>query len=76
MPTPFKRHSRHRTMNRRNKNWTLKSEAHGKCSNCGAAKPGHAVCPGCGFYNGKLVLPKKTRKSKKDKNTGGESEES
>jgi large subunit ribosomal protein L32 len=35
-----------------------------KCSNCGAAKLPHKVCPECGFYNGKLIIPKKVKKSK------------
>lgn len=26
------------------------------CSDCGAAKPAHIVCPSCGTYNGRQVL--------------------
>jgi large subunit ribosomal protein L32 len=27
-----------------------------KCSNCGAKKPQHQVCPSCGYYDGRQVL--------------------
>ncbi len=76
MPNPKRRHSRHRTMNRRNKNWKLTTTDTSACSNCGAARPGHTVCPACGFYKGKLVVVKKTKKTKKDKSTETPKEES
>ena len=28
------------------------------CSNCGAAKLMHRVCPECGFYRGKMAIEK------------------
>ncbi|HNM05254.1 MAG TPA: 50S ribosomal protein L32, partial [Leptospiraceae bacterium] len=34
------------------------------CSNCGAFILPHRVCPACGFYNGKLAVPPKVKKSK------------
>jgi large subunit ribosomal protein L32 len=34
-----------------------------KCSNCGAVKLPHKICHECGFYNGKLIMPKKVKKS-------------
>jgi large subunit ribosomal protein L32 len=34
-----------------------------KCSNCGAAKLPHKICPECGFYNDKLVVAKKVKKA-------------
>ena len=69
MANPKRRHTRHRTMKRRDKCWKLTTAGSSTCSNCGATRPGHTVCPSCGFYNGKLILAKKTRKSKK-KNEG------
>ncbi|MGB5157299.1 large ribosomal subunit protein bL32 [Desulfobacterium sp. N47] len=30
-----------------------------KCSQCGEAKPGHTVCPECGYYNGREVIKQK-----------------
>jgi large subunit ribosomal protein L32 len=34
----------------------------GKCSNCGAPKRAHRVCPECGFYDGKQVVAEKEAK--------------
>jgi large subunit ribosomal protein L32 len=33
------------------------------CKNCGAFILPHRVCPSCGFYDGKLVVPPKIKKS-------------
>jgi len=30
------------------------------CSNCGASKLMHRVCPECGFYRGKMAVEKAT----------------
>ncbi|MFH2204413.1 MAG: 50S ribosomal protein L32 [Elusimicrobiota bacterium] len=76
MANPKRRQTRHRTMSRRNKNWSLKVEATSSCSNCGAARPGHTVCPSCGFYNGKLVIAKKDKKSKSAKGKETKEEDS
>jgi large subunit ribosomal protein L32 len=75
MPNPKRRHTNHRTGNRRNKNWNLSVAGSSKCSNCGALRPGHTVCPDCGFYNGKLVLAKKAKKTKKQTDAGPEEKE-
>jgi large subunit ribosomal protein L32 len=29
------------------------------CSNCGAKKLPHIVCPSCGFYSGKAIIEQK-----------------
>ncbi|MDX1958826.1 MAG: 50S ribosomal protein L32 [Leptospiraceae bacterium] len=34
------------------------------CKNCGAFILPHRVCPSCGHYDGKLVVPPKVKKSK------------
>ena len=31
-----------------------------RCSNCGAVMAPHRVCPSCGYYNGRFVLPVKS----------------
>ncbi len=31
-----------------------------KCSQCGAPKRPHRICPSCGYYNGRQVLSSKT----------------
>ncbi|HRG46467.1 MAG: 50S ribosomal protein L32 [Leptospiraceae bacterium] len=36
------------------------------CSNCSAFILSHRVCPACGFYNGKLVVAPKIKKSKQE----------
>jgi len=32
-----------------------------KCSNCGADKLSHRVCPSCGYYKGRQVMTIKSR---------------
>lgn len=64
MATVFRRHSRKRTGNRRSRNWQLKLGGTSACGNCGAERAPHTICAQCGFYDGKLVLPKKVKKKK------------
>ncbi len=64
MPNPKRKHSPHRRDCRRSANSKITAENSNKCSNCGAPKMPHRVCPECGFYNGQLVVPKKAKKSK------------
>ena len=63
MPNPKRKHTPHRRDSRRSANSKLCSPNSSKCSNCGSPKLPHRVCPECGFYNGKLVIPKKVKKS-------------
>lgn len=37
----------------------------GKCSNCGAKKLSHRVCPVCGYYKGKQVITIKSSSNAK-----------
>lgn len=37
----------------------------GKCSNCGAKKLSHRVCPVCGYYKGKQVITIKAKGGEK-----------
>lgn len=46
-----------------------------ECGHCHQTKAPHTVCPHCGFYNGKLVVPKKEKKSKKAQAGGPQGEE-
>jgi large subunit ribosomal protein L32 len=66
MPNPKRRHTPHRRDCRRSANSKLAAPNSCKCSNCGAAKLSHRVCPECGFYNGVLIVPKKAKRSAKD----------
>ena len=51
---------------RRAANWRLVSANLSKCSNCGHAMASHHVCPGCGFYNGELMVPRKVKKKEEE----------
>jgi large subunit ribosomal protein L32 len=42
-----------------------------KCSNCGVAKLPHKICQECGFYNGKLIMSKKVKKSAESVESSG-----
>jgi large subunit ribosomal protein L32 len=63
MPNPKRKHTPHRRDSRRSANSKLDNPGISKCSNCGAAKQPHKVCPECGFYNGKLIVPRKVKKT-------------
>ena len=64
MPNPKRRHTRSRRDSRRTKNWTLVKNNLSRCPQCGAMRMPHRVCPGCGFYDGKLVVAAKVKKTK------------
>ncbi len=64
MANPKKKHTPMRRDMRRSANFKLEAPSASNCSNCGAAKLPHRVCPSCGFYKGELVSPPKTRKKK------------
>ena len=65
MPNPKRKHTPHRRDSRRSANSKIEALNSNICSNCGAPKMPHRVCPSCGFYDGKLIVPKKAKKSKK-----------
>jgi large subunit ribosomal protein L32 len=66
MPNPKRKHTRHRRDCRRSANSKLAAPNASKCSNCGATKMPHKVCPECGFYNGKLIVAKKVKKAEQE----------
>lgn len=72
MPNPKRKHTRSRTGMRRAANWRLEQSGMSGCSQCGKLRPPHCICPHCGFYNGKLVLPKKEKKGKAGQEGGGD----
>ena len=57
MPNPKHRHSKQRR-NKRRTHYKASAPALSTCSNCGAAKTPHRVCPECGYYRGKLAVEK------------------
>ncbi len=56
MPNPKKKHTRSRRDMRRKANSKLDPVTIVACSNCGAARKPHNVCPSCGFYKDRVVV--------------------
>ncbi|MBI4100322.1 50S ribosomal protein L32 [Candidatus Microgenomates bacterium] len=65
-PLPKRRHSRRRQGKRRQA-IKLNSAIGQNCPQCGAPKKPHLVCSNCGYYNGKIIIAKKEKKSKTKK---------
>ena len=63
MPNPKRRHTRSRRDSRRSQNQKMELKSLSVCKQCGAMHLPHRVCPSCGFYNGKLEVPKKEKKT-------------
>ncbi|MBI5210876.1 MAG: 50S ribosomal protein L32 [Elusimicrobia bacterium] len=74
MPNPKRKHTRSRRDSRRASNWKLEPLAMSVCSNpqCGKLHRPHTVCPECGWYNGRLVVPPKQKKAKPGEGPQGE----
>ncbi|MDR3253859.1 MAG: 50S ribosomal protein L32 [Endomicrobium sp.] len=71
MPNPKRKHTPHRRDCRRSANSKLDMPNLSKCSNCGVAKLPHKICQECGFYNGKLIMSKKVKKSAESVESSG-----
>ncbi|HPL09972.1 MAG: 50S ribosomal protein L32 [Smithellaceae bacterium] len=56
MPNPVKRHSKTRRNMRRAHDF-LKQPSVSACPQCGEPKMPHRVCPNCGTYKGREVIP-------------------
>lgn len=56
MPVPKRKTSKSRIRARKASHRTLLPAA-SACPNCGAPRELHRVCPSCGFYRGKKVMP-------------------
>lgn len=63
MAVPFRRVSKTRKRMRRT-HYKIDGPEVTKCSNCGESLKPHRVCVACGFYKGKQVITKKTKKDK------------
>lgn len=64
MANPKGKHTRMRTSKRRAQNWKIGNISSSKCPNCNSLKNPHQVCPSCGFYRDKVVIPVKTKEKK------------
>ncbi|NLO45850.1 MAG: 50S ribosomal protein L32 [Clostridiales bacterium] len=58
MAVPKRRVSKTKRDKRRSSVWKLDAPSLAKCSQCGAYRRSHRVCPECGYYNGRLVVKK------------------
>ena len=56
MNTPKRRHSKARRDKRR-ANWKIDSTHLSVCNNCGEHSLPHRVCPSCGYYGGREIVP-------------------
>jgi len=56
MPLPKRRHSRTRRDKRRT-HYTLAAPTLSLCPQCREPKRPHRVCPHCGFYRGREIMP-------------------
>lgn len=56
MPNPIKRHSKSRKNTRRAHDF-LTPAAAAVCPQCKAPKQPHRVCPTCGTYKGREIVP-------------------
>jgi len=74
MPNPKRKHTRSRRDSRRAQNWRLDRLTAAACPNCKTLRRPHSVCPSCGWYNGRLVVPPK-KKKEPGKAAAGESAE-
>ena len=63
---PKRRHSKSRRDKRRAQ-WKIKSPNLSRCPQCGAPKLPHRVCPECGYYEGREIIPPKKKKKEEKK---------
>jgi large subunit ribosomal protein L32 len=61
MPVPKRRHSKARGRKRRAQ-WKLESPNLSPCPNCKKPKLPHRICPHCGFYKEREVIPPRPEK--------------
>lgn len=57
MAVPKRKHSQARKNKRRSNVWKLDTPAFSTCTHCGELKIPHRVCPTCGYYKDKEVIP-------------------
>jgi large subunit ribosomal protein L32 len=57
MAVPKKKKSKAKTRTRKSNNSKVAVRNVGTCSRCGAPKVSHRVCPHCGYYKNRQVLP-------------------
>ncbi|NOR17870.1 MAG: 50S ribosomal protein L32 [Candidatus Stahlbacteria bacterium] len=63
MAVPKRRQS-HARKNKRRSQYKIKPVKFVECSKCHSPRLPHRVCPNCGYYKDKLVLPPKKEEKK------------
>lgn len=56
MAVPKRKHSNSRS-NKRRSHDALKARQLSSCPKCSTAVPTHVICPTCGYYMGRVVMP-------------------
>jgi large subunit ribosomal protein L32 len=70
MANPKKHHTAARRAMRRAHWKRLALPGFSKCSQCGTMHLPHRICPGCGFYNGQLIVAVQEKKKKGEEGRG------
>lgn len=63
MAVPKRKHSHSRKSKRRSQK-KVRPRSYVECPKCHSPKLPHRICPNCGNYNNKLVVPPKEEKEK------------
>ncbi|MDH4211233.1 MAG: 50S ribosomal protein L32 [candidate division WOR-3 bacterium] len=63
MAVPKRRHS-HSRKNKRRSQKKVRPRSYVECPKCHSPKLPHRICPNCGNYNNRLVVPPKEEKEK------------
>jgi len=63
MPVPKRRHS-HARKNKRRSQFKLDPISYSECPKCHSPKLPHRVCPACGYYKDRLVVPPREKEEK------------
>jgi len=60
MPLPKRRHS-HSRKNKRRSQYKMHALSYVECPKCHSPRLPHRICPTCGNYNDRLVIPPKEK---------------
>jgi large subunit ribosomal protein L32 len=60
MPLPKRRHS-HSRKNKRRSQYKMRALSYVECPKCHSPKLPHRICPTCGNYKDRLVIPPKEK---------------
>jgi large subunit ribosomal protein L32 len=57
MAVPKRRQSKSRSRKRRAQHMRAEAPQTSGCPECGTLRPSHVVCPNCGWYMGRVLVP-------------------